>query len=412
MKRLLAAALLLTSCTMQEASSAQPDVTFSVSEGSNMTDTTAKTQLSEDSVRFYKYWKERYVRRDKYTDEPQYYVLYSTEEFSGDDPVPVTVSEAHGYGMLITVSAAYADSEAKALFDGMYRFYMAHRSGIGHYLMAWQQSDDGKRLIETNGADSATDGDMDIAYSLLMADSVWGSGGEINYREAAVNIINDIMTYEVNSTDWMLRLGDWTYGIEEGNKFFSVTRSSDLIMQYMPVFAKVTGDDRWMKVYDTSCQIIREMTDEYGTGIIPDFIIKKDGRYVPAPANLLESENDGNYYYNACRVPWRVGMDGIINNNKDAVHFSEKINSFIVKKTGGDPQKIMAGYTPQGEEVSDWNDLSFDSPFMLTAKCAGDTKWHDDIRAMCLDYGDDVYYGDSITMLCLIVDDGCWIIPE
>ena len=56
MKRLLAAALLLTSCTMQEASSAQPDVTFSVSEGSNMTDTTAKTQLSEDSVRFYIYW--------------------------------------------------------------------------------------------------------------------------------------------------------------------------------------------------------------------------------------------------------------------------------------------------------------------------------------------------------------------
>ena len=412
MKKLLAAALLLTSCTMQEASSVQSDVTFSVSEGSDMTDTTAKTQLSEDSVRFYKYWKERYVRRDKYTDEPQYYVLYSTEEFSGDDPVPVTVSEAHGYGMLITVSAAYADCEAKALFDGMYRFYMAHRSGIGPYLMAWQQSDDGKHLIETNGADSATDGDMDIAYSLLMADSVWGSSGEINYREAAVNIINDIMTYEVNSEDWMLRLGDWTYGIEEGNKFFSVTRSSDLIMQYMPVFAKVTGDDRWMKVYDTSCQIIRDMTDEYGTGIIPDFIIKKDGRYVPAPANLLESENDGNYYYNACRVPWRVGMDGIINNNKDALYFSEKIDSFIVKKTGGDPQKIMAGYTPQGEEVSDWNDLSFDAPFMLTAKCAGDTKWHDDIRAMCLDHGDDVYYGDSITMLCLIVDDGCWIIPE
>ncbi len=38
------------------------------------------------------------------------------------------------------------------------------------YLMAWQQSDDGKALIDSNGADSATDGDLDIAYALLLAD--------------------------------------------------------------------------------------------------------------------------------------------------------------------------------------------------------------------------------------------------
>ncbi|MDE5619518.1 MAG: dockerin type I repeat-containing protein [Ruminococcus sp.] len=31
---------------------------------------------------------------------------------------------------------------------------------------------------------------------------------------------------------------------------------------------------------------------------------------------------------------------------------------------------------------------------------------------MCLNYGEDVYFGDTITMLCLIVDDGGWIVPQ
>ena len=124
-----------------------------------------------DMTAFYQNWKNRYVRQDPYTaDETRYYVYYSEDTYTGGDPVPVTVSEAHGYGMLITVSMADYDSEAKDLFDGMVRYYLAHPSEIGPHLMAWQQSDNGSTLTETDGADSATDGDMDIAYALLLAD--------------------------------------------------------------------------------------------------------------------------------------------------------------------------------------------------------------------------------------------------
>ena len=62
--------------------------------------------------------------------------------------MPVTVSEAHGYGMLIAVSMADYDSEAKDLFDGMVRYYLAHPSQIGSHLMAWQQSDTGSALLK------------------------------------------------------------------------------------------------------------------------------------------------------------------------------------------------------------------------------------------------------------------------
>lgn len=370
--------------------------------------------LSEDTLKFYDYWKDKYLVQNPYiTTETQYYVFYGDQTYAqAGYEVPVTVSEAHGYGMLIAASMAEYDTDAKEIFDGMYNYYKAHLSEIGPNLMAWQQSDNGKALVNSSGADSATDGDLDIAYSLLMADSIWGSDGEIDYKETAIAVINDIMEYEVNQNDWVLRLGDWTYWSEEGDKYYSATRASDFIVQYMPVFAEATGDDRWMMLYDTTYEIINSIVDEYDTGILPDFIIKdRSGKFIPAPANFLESENDGNYYYNSCRTPWRISMDYLINGNANAKKFADTITDFIIKDTKGDPWEIMAGYTPQGKAVSDWNDLCFNSPFMLAAACGDNTEWHDDVRDMCLNYGEDSYFGDTITLLCLIVDDGGWIVP-
>ena len=372
------------------------------------------SSITEETLDFYDYWKDKYIVQNPYiTDETQYYVFYGDQTYAqAGYEVPVTVSEAHGYGMLIAASMAEYDSEAKEIYDGMYRYYKDHLSEIGPNLMAWQQSDNGKALVNSNGADSATDGDLDIAYSLLMADSIWGSDGEIDYKQTAIAVINDIMEYEVNQKDWVLRLGDWAYWSDEGDKYYSATRASDFIVQYMPVFAGVTGDNRWMSLYDTTYDIINGIVDEYGTGILPDFIIKdSSGNFIPAPANFLESENDGNYYYNSCRTPWRISMDYLINGNKDAKKFADAITDFIIKDTKGDPCGIMAGYTPQGTAVSDWNDLCFNSPFMLAAACGDNSEWHDDVRDMCLNYGQDTYFGDTITMLCLIVDDGGWIVP-
>ena len=377
----------------------------------------AESVLVKETINFYDYWKEKYLVQNPYvTDETQYYVFYGDQTYSeAGYEVEVTVSEAHGYGMLIAASMSDYDNEAKKIFDGMYRYYQSHLSEIGPNLMAWQQNDNGKAIVNSSsGADSATDGDMDIAYALLMADSIWGSDGEINYKQSAVDVINDIMTYEVNKTDWVLQLGDWVYGSSENDTYYSATRSSDFIMQYMPVFAEATGDERWLKLYENTYNIINKIVDKYGTGILPDFIIKDSatGEFIPAPANLLESENDGNYYYNACRTPWRISMDYLINGNEDALKFANAINNFIISKTGGDPWNIMAGYAPDGTTISDWNDLCFDAPFLISAACGDNMNWHDSVRDMILNYGEDVYFGDTITMLCLIVDDGCWIVPE
>ncbi len=388
-----------------------------------MTNTVFADGFAEDTVSFYQTWKNKYLTQDKYvTDETQYYVYYAEEKYAGGSvSVPVTVSEAHGYGMLIMACMADYDAQAKEYFDGMYRFFKAHPSDIGSHLMSWQQSDNGTALIDgaedgsmTGGyCDSATDGDMDIAYALLLADSVWGSDGEIDYRTEAISVIHDIMQYDVNHEYWTLTLGDWVSECDSSEPYYSATRCSDFIMQYLPVFAEVTGDENWLKVYDTTYDIINSVLDTYQTGILPDFVIRdSSGKFIPAPADFLESENDGNYYYNSCRTPWRISMDYLINGNEDALRFANAIDHFMMQASGNDPWEVMAGYTPDGTAIEDYNDLCFVAPLMISAACGENTKWHDEVRDVVINYGDDVYYGDTIKMLCLIADDGGWIVPE
>lgn len=372
--------------------------------------------ITDETLEFYDYWKDEYIVKDKYADTAQYYVWYSDTPYSDNNTgTEVTVSEAHGYGMLITASMAEYDSNAKDIFDGMYYYYRSHLSNIGSNLMAWQQQDNGKAIVNVSGADSATDGDLDIAYSLLMADSIWGSDGDINYKQTAVDVINDIMEYEVNKTEWILQLGDWVSFSDENDTVYSATRASDFIMQYMPVFAEVTGDERWINVYNSTYTIINSIVDEYETGILPDFIIKdeKTGKFIPSSPNFLESDNDGYYYYNSCRTPWRISMDYLINKNMNAKKFADTITKFISEKTNGDPYEIKAGYKLDGTAIEDYNDLCFVTPFMLASACDESNKqWHDTIRQTVIEYGEDVYFGDTIKMLCLIVDDGGWIVPE
>ena len=166
--------------------------------------------------------------------------------------------------------------------------------------------------------------------------------------------------------------------------------------------------------YDEAQEEVAVTFSEYSTGLLPDFIVKDKttGKFVPASENYLESENDGNYYYNSCRTPWRMGMDYLYGKNDNALSFAKTINSFIVGSANGNPENIKAGYKPDGTAVEDYNDLCFTAPFLISASCAGDKQWHDSIRSDILNYGEDVYYGDTIKLLCLIADDGAWIVPD
>ncbi|HEX3386273.1 MAG TPA: glycosyl hydrolase family 8, partial [Mucilaginibacter sp.] len=258
----------------------------------------SQERLDGLTLDFYRQWQKRYVKSACKTAE--YYIWF---ERKGNKQC---VSEGQGYGMIITALMAGADQSAKHIYDGLFNFYKDHRNNH-KYLMAWAQDKNCKSIDPS----SATDGDLDIAYSLLLANKQWGSKGTINYLQEAENMIGAIMKYEINPKTWSIILSD---AVEHDSRDYFDTRSSDFMPDHFKAFEKVTNDERWRKVTDGNYRLFKHMEENYSpdAGLIPDFIVDINKKAKPAKPHFLESAYDGYYNYNACRVPWRIATDYLL----------------------------------------------------------------------------------------------------
>ncbi|MEC0240331.1 glycosyl hydrolase family 8 [Paenibacillus dokdonensis] len=386
----------------------------------------SETQIDATVTRLYNEWKKKYLKSNPYlksSDPSQYYVWYADGDWfekEHDDALNVdydatTVSEAHGYGMLITAYMAGQDPQAKSYFDGLYRYFRAHPSSINPDLMAWKQGDTGKAIVDVDGVDSATDGDMDIAYALLLADSQWGSSGKINYLAEAKKVIQAIMKNDVNHTEWTLKLADWAE--DNDAKYGSATRPSDFMLQHLKDFMQVSGDRNWELVIDKTYEVSRDLFTRFSpkAGLLPDFVVKKNGSFAPADPEFLEAETDGDYSYNSSRTPWRIGTDALITGDERAKEQLNTLTGWIRKTTKDDPSKILAGYKLDGSApLEDYPDLSFTAPLMVGAMLdSSNQSWLNrlwDYNA-AISTEEDVYFGNTLRLLSMIVVSGNWWSP-
>lgn len=360
-------------------------------------------QRRDDIIYAYELWKDQYV--GEIEGEPErYYVSYDED---GN-----TVSEAHGYGMLIMVTMEREFGiNTKHYFDGMLYYAKDYPSDINPALMAWKQNrlDNGTMIVAKNGdvSSSATDGDMDIAYALLLADEIWGSDGEIDYKQEAVRIIDALMESTVNHHEWTLKLGDWVK--DDDSWFGSASRTSDWMLGHLAIFYETTGDKRWKKVLNNKIDMITEIQENYSskTGLLPEFVWKQNGKWVPVDSYFLEGERDSHYSYNACRVPWRLTAGYYETNNREVKSQIGKMNSWVMEIAQNNPSNIKAGFTLNGEELVSFSDMAFVAPFAASASIDGENQeWLNLLwNHMTEELGDNdssKYYNDSIRLLVML----------
>lgn len=330
------------------------------------------------------------------------------------DDTNSTVSEAHGYGMVL---AAYMGD--KSVFDSMYGYFTKHPSSNAPHLMAWKQTLSGGVMKNVEGSDSATDGDMDIAYALLLAHVQWGSAGSINYKARALEVMHDILAHEVNQSYWNLTPGDWASGADASH-----TRPSDFMTGHVLAFAKydTANADKWNAVYNRIAQTVNyQFSHGSGaTGLMPDFMVRSGSSFVPVSGTYLESSHDGDFSYNACRTPWRLAMSWLNQGRTDLLAPQQKMASWIRGKTGGVPTKIRAGYYVKngtnGASFESYDDLAFTAPMAVNAMLGGSAAqgWLNALWTSITggDYGTQVdYFGDSIRLQVLITVSGNWWTP-
>ena len=368
--------------------------------------------LDQATTDFYDAWKARYLVNGCVTNE--FYVHYSAD-WTPELTNAISVSEGQGYGMVITALMAGHDPAARIYFDGLFRFYTNHPSRLTPGLMGWQQvSPD--CAAAPDGDDSATDGDLDIAYALLLADRQWGSDGQINYLDEAKKTIAAVMRGEINREIWSVRLGDWATPADK--KFYYGTRPSDFMMDHFRAFQHATEDTNWSRVTDECYRVIAQIQSRFSpqTGLLPDFAVRLDTAPAPAAGHYLESRNDGEFSYNACRVPWRLATDFLISGDNRALVALNIMNGWIQTQTAADPAKINAGYRlATGKNLGHDTSLAFTAPFAVSAMVNPTNQiWLDKLwrHVASRKIGEDSYFGNSIKMICLIVLSGNWWTPQ
>src|SRR5687768_5911745 len=106
-----------------------------------------------------------------------------------------------------------------------------------------------------------------------------------------------------------------------------------------------------------------------GAGLLPDFVVNTNTAPAPAGGKFLESVTDGQYGYNSCRVPWRIGTDYLVNGDPRAKLPLDLITNFIRTKTGDNPALIVDGYALDGGPAARaWGEsFAFTGPFGVAA---------------------------------------------
>jgi endo-1,4-beta-D-glucanase Y len=326
-------------------------------------------QMTEVVSNIYKIWKDEFLKDN--ACENSSYILSDAGEGS-DSRQEHCVSEAMGYGMMITVlMAEKADSGSQKLFDRLFLYVKQHPSVtdndtyksnrkkyrnksvyIDSSLMAWRQVSECDPLKET----SATDADLDITYSLLLANAQWGSNGKFNYLKEARTILRDIRLKDIHPVHYTFLLGNSISTDAYGSWDSCVIRTSDFMPSHLREFNLAdtdVGKSVWIKAISTNYFIYRQIQEKLSPvySLFPDFL-DYSFQQINYPRRKIENRKyDSTFYDNACRVPWRIGMDYLLNGNSDAYVILEKLNNGIVKLTANDPNNIHpGGYALNGDK--------------------------------------------------------------
>lgn len=235
-----------------------------------------------------------------------------------------TVSEGIGYGMIL--AAIWEDDPT--LVQGFYDYYQAALNERG--LMAWLVEGCSLTISDPGGA---TDGDLDAAMGLILAECRWPGMG---FGEAATSIINAIKTYDIIDVDGRLALlaGDAWGDLHCMNPSY-------LAPAYYRVFSEHVPADSafWQQMVGDTYAWFDEIAHPT-TGLVGEWA-ETDGS-----CGFSSTED---YGYNAARTPWRLATDYAWAGSAEAEAILLRVSSFV-DGIGG-IGSVVDGYRTDGTKV-------------------------------------------------------------
>lgn len=212
-----------------------------------------------------------------------------------------TVSEGIAYTMLL---ASYAADQNT--FNKLWKYYKTYRNGNG--VMNWKTKDC-NNVIGFNGA---TDAEVDAAMALIIADKQWGSDGQAhNYKADALSLIQIIRDFEVNQSNKTFENGDvWKPG-DCRNPSYQAPAYARVWAQFLSENGR-SGASFWRDVANATEKLHRDNSGQTSSGLASNWSLV-NGQ--PSGACNGSGTSAFSFGYDACRAPWRQGVDFLWHGN-------------------------------------------------------------------------------------------------
>lgn len=243
--------------------------------------------------------------------------------------------EAVGFGALL-----FAYMGDKTRFDATYNFYKANLTSDAGGMMGWQGSCSGP--AQRGGA---TDGDIDVAFALIIASWQWPDGG---YREKAVAVINNLKKVVV--TCGSLKALAMGYNFGGCNQTDISYYNPAAFREYAKVIGNAEDSAMWVKLADDTYTILNAGANAT-TGLVAD-------------RQTVSGTPSGNYAFDACRTPWRITLDYLWNGNEKAKAWCIKLSDWAYKFG---IKNIKEGFSLSGASSGGWHSMAYTGGFAIAA---------------------------------------------
>lgn len=263
-------------------------------------------------------------------------LLRQSARIKFDQPTE-TVSEGIGYGMLVAV---FQGDQAR--FNALMNYYLAFRYGpaAGDYYMKWKVTG-----FKTGKGSSASDADLDIAASLLIAHEKWGSTEAANYLQHGINEASSIMAKEVNPESHLIVPANDGPMLSTG-AVYNISYFSLVAIKLFSMYDTQRAD-QWNQVLESSIAYMKKVQDA-GNGLWPDWCDINGTPTDPQNGSSTGLRNDS-WGLEGIRIPWRLVWYYSWFGDDRVKEMIQKAAAFAVDVTGGDIKMMISRYNYQGE---------------------------------------------------------------
>lgn len=264
-------------------------------------------------------------------------------------PNKMTTSEATGYGMMILVLAQIQGIQTEKTFNQFTKYVEANQDGQTG-LMSWKQTYTKAGIKKFKN--SATDGDLWIAESLLVGSSVYHHSA---YRNQANSILLAILEQDYNPQTQALAVGNWATSSTQSETI----RTSDVIPAFFKDFYQASKDTRWKKINISMTKALFKSQETNVTGLVPDFVQWNGQTVSPVYPNFLGDTLANDFGYSAFRIPLNLSLD---DDSK-----LRPVRAKLLRFFSGQSQ-FLAGYDLTGSPINSWTSKAISGSLYPLAK--------------------------------------------